>query len=171
MTCILRAYAHLFLGASIVELRRIIASRWTALNEGRRPMPPLLAIQLLVSGEDHRNGRHSGIDVRAIARAIWRTYVQRRREGGSTIEQQLVRVLTGRFERTIRRKVREILLAVVVAHEFEKRLLATLYLDAAYYGWHMNGFAQACHRLAITPAHMDLLAAAGLVARLKYPQP
>src|SRR5262245_48824952 len=60
--------------------------------------PPALAQQLLISGEDHRFFRHRGIDPIAICRSIWRGVVLGRREGASTIEMQVVRVVSGRFE-------------------------------------------------------------------------
>lgn len=126
---------------------------------------------LLVSGEDHRHAYHPGFDIRAIGRALWRRVRYHCREGASTIEQQIVRVLTGHFERTIWRKFREILLASLVADAFSKSILPALYLKIGYYGWRMNGFEQACNRLGLSPESMTLMDAAGLVARLKYPEP
>jgi membrane peptidoglycan carboxypeptidase len=133
-------------------------------------VPPLVAQRLLVSAEDHRHGRHGGIDYYAICRAVWRRLVQRRREGASTIEQQIVRVLTNRFERTLTRKVRELLLATLVSEQLPKSATPALYLSIGYYGWRMNGFAQACRRLGLKPPALSLDDAAALVARLKYPE-
>lgn len=124
-----------------------------------------------MSGEDHRHARHSGFDPIAIGRAVWRRLIRESREGASTIEQQIVRVVTGRYERTLRRKVREIFLAILVAHSFPKETLPAVYLVIAYYGWHMNGYSQACQRLGLSSHCLTLDEAAGLVARLKYPQP
>lgn len=56
--------------------------------------PPLLLQRILISGEDHRYFYHSGFDVIAICRAIWRRVAWGVHEGASTIEQQIVRVLT-----------------------------------------------------------------------------
>jgi membrane peptidoglycan carboxypeptidase len=92
-------------------------------------------------------------------------------EGASTIEQQIVRVITGRYERTLRRKIREIFLAVLVARFFPKAVLPAVYLAIGYYGWRMNGYVQACRRLGLSPQVLTPEEAAGLVARLKYPQP
>ncbi len=161
-SCLGSAWEHLH--NQIQCEREQLAAHWSA-------APPLLAQMLLVSGEDRRHGQHSGFDVRAIARAIWRNTTSRRREGASTIEQQIVRVLTGRFERSLSRKVREILLASLVAYTFPKAILPALYLRIGYYGWRMNGFEQACIRLRLSPASMTLSEAAELVARLKYPEP
>jgi len=133
--------------------------------------PPLVAQRLLVSAEDWRHGCHSGFDVRAIIRAGVHRLISFRREGASTIEQQIVRVVTNRFERKWRRKVREILLASLVASRFPKSATPALYLAIGYYGWRMNNYLQACRRLGLCPNDMSLDDAAALVARLKYPEP
>src|SRR2546426_88246 len=108
--------------------------------------PPLIAQRLLVSGEDHRHARHPGFDWIAIGRVCWRRVSRRTREGGSTIEQQIVRVLTGRYERTVARKVREIALAILVCRRYSKDRLPVAYLWIGYYGWRMNGYLHACRR-------------------------
>lgn len=125
---------------------------------------------MLISGEDHRFFRHSGFDIRAILRAAYRTLIGHP-EGGSTIAQQLVRIATGRFERSSRRKFREILLAVRITREFSRSHLPAIYLVVAYYGWRMNGLQQAYRRLEYCPENLSAAQAAGLIARLKYPEP
>jgi membrane peptidoglycan carboxypeptidase len=134
-------------------------------------LSPVLLYKLLISGEDHRFFSHGGFDVVAIARAVWRNLVFNKREGASTIEQQIVRVLTGNFERTLRRKVKEIFLATLVGNVVPKQDLPGLYLDIAYYGWRMNGLRQACSRLRLDLRRLSLGESASLVARLKYPEP
>ncbi len=131
---------------------------------------PLIAQQLLISGEDHRFLRHPGFDLIAIGRAIWRRFRCRKIEGASTIEQQLVRVLTQRFERTLNRKLREILLSSLVASEFKKEILPAIYLHVGYYGWNLHSFDSARRKLKDLDG-LSLLSAAQLVARLKYPEP
>ena len=84
---------------------------------------------------------------------------------------QLVRVLTGRFERSWRRKTEEMVLAVLATRYLSRAELPALYLSVGYYGWRMNGFVQACRRLEIDPGRYSLEEAAMVVARLKYPQP
>ena len=127
--------------------------------------------ELLVAGEDHRIALHPGVDPLALCRAAWRTYGRDRVEGGSTVAMQFVRVLTGRFENSWRRKMREMALAVVATHYAHWSELASLYLLVGYYGCRMNGFSQACGRLGIDPKTCSLRDSAMLVARLKYPQP
>ncbi len=133
--------------------------------------PSKLAQQLLISGEDHRFFGHGGIDLIAICRAIWRGIVLRQPEGASTIEMQVVRVASGRFERTLRRKLREMALATLVTRAIPKEALPAVYLRIGYYGWRMNGFESACRRLGLIPEALTPVQTARLVARLKYPQP
>ena len=155
--------------------------RWTALRGeldlARRELssgavrPNRAMCRLLVLGEDHRIGWHPGVDPLALCRAAWRRWVLGRREGGSTVAMQLTRVLTGRLERTLRRKVQEIGLAMLVTRYVPLGELPALYLSVAYYGWRMNGFGDACRRLNIDPGRCTLGESAMVVARLKYPQP
>ena len=114
---------------------------------------------------------HPGVDPLALCRAAWRTYGCGRREGGSTVAMQLVRVLTGRFERSWRRKADEIVLAMLVTRHVPSDELLALYLSVGYYGSGMNGFVQACRRLGIDPVSCSLQEAASMIARLKYPEP
>jgi membrane carboxypeptidase/penicillin-binding protein len=133
--------------------------------------PPIVACELLISGEDHRFFHHSGFDLIAICRAIYKRVFYAQIEGASTINQQIVRVLTCRYERTIERKYREILLATLLQTVIPKHALPGLYLRLGYYGWQMNNFKQACNRLDINPLNMTVIEAASIVSRLKYPEP
>ncbi|MCY3673899.1 MAG: transglycosylase domain-containing protein [Rhodobacteraceae bacterium] len=126
---------------------------------------------LLIAGEDHRFYNHPGVDVVAICRAIWSTYFLGTRQGGSTIAMQLVRTLTHRYERTVLRKIREIILAICITWYVPKRRIPLLYLWCASYGWKMNNFSEACTRLKLNPKTACIQEEAELIARLKYPQP
>ncbi len=96
------------------------------------PQPNVQMCRLLVLGEDHRLAWHSGVDPLAFCRAAWRTYGRGRREGGSTVAMQLVRVLTGRFDMCWRRKVDEMALAILATHHVPKAELPALYLSVGY---------------------------------------
>ena len=142
-------------GRTWAILRRnvdVAMSRLSAANA----RPNRSMCRLLVLGEDHRISLHPGVDPLALCRAAWRTSVRGRREGGSTIAMQLVRVLTGRYERSWRRKAREMVLAVRVTRHVSSGEFPALYLSVAYYGWRMNGFFQACRRLQIDPGTCSL---------------
>lgn len=128
-------------------------------------------VTMLIAAEDHRFGRHLGVDFVSICRAAWRTIFCGRREGASTIAMQLVRVLTGRYERTLRRKLLEMYLAWRMTRYIKQTDIPKLYLFVAYFGWRMNGLVQASRRLNIDLLAVTDLEAASIVARLKYPEP
>jgi len=65
---------------------------------------PEIIVRALVAGEDHRFYQHSGVDFIGILAALRRSMWQRRIYGASTINQQLIRVLTNRYERTLKKK-------------------------------------------------------------------
>lgn len=168
---IVRTIARLLLQREWIFVRSYIEEIITSGRTHPDLDPPLLAQRLLVSAEDHRHGRHAGFDLHAICRAVFRRIISGRREGASTIEQQIVRVVTKRFELTLCRKLHEILLASLVASHFPKSVSPLVYLKIGYYGWQMNNYSQACRRLKLQPNKLSLDDAATLVARLKYPEP
>lgn len=127
--------------------------------------------KLLISGEDHRFYYHKGFDLIAIFRAIKNRIIYQKIEGASTIEQQLVRVLTNDFDKTFRRKVQEILLSTTVSLIVPKNEIPKIYLNIAYYGTGMNGLRQTYSKLGISDNEaLPVEQAAEIVSRIKYPQ-
>ena len=169
-TC-LRYGAQLFLQREIQFLHTCLSN---ALNKNHTclngPLSDCL-LNILLIAEDKRFWHHGGIDVVAILRAVYSIIIRRQIQGASTIEQQLTRTLTGYRDFSIRRKLREILLACVVGVFLSKREIAALYLCCAYYGWRMNSLEQACSRLGILASSMNPEQSAQLVTRLRYPEP
>lgn len=128
--------------------------------------------KILISGEDHRFHYHIGFDLIAIIRAVRNRIFYRKVEGASTIEQQLVRVLTNDFERTFKRKIQEIILSTTVSSIIPKSAIPSIYLNVAYYGAGMNGINQTIVKLGIVDREsMPIEQAAEIVSRIKYPQP
>ncbi|HIF5642111.1 TPA: transglycosylase domain-containing protein [Vibrio parahaemolyticus] len=125
-------------------------------------------IQCLYFGEDKRGQSHLGVDYIGVFRAIL-SIVKGQLQGASTIEQQFVRTVIGRYERTLTRKLLEQLLSHLVCLRLTKLQIAESYLSIAFFGTHMQGVTSLCDRLA--PKSYDLSFYAGVVARLKYPQP
>lgn len=140
------------------------------LQAERSQIPPNV-VACLLAAEDHRFDRHGGADHIAILRGIWHLAAHRRLVGGSTLEQQLVRTVTRDRQKTIRRKIREILLATTVSMVVPKADIPGLYLSVAYFGWRMNGIRQACQKMGFALEHLTLRQSAQVVARLKYPEP
>ena len=133
--------------------------------------PNNLVCDFIILGEDHRFYRHIGVDIFALFRAGWKTIFCRERQGGSTIAMQLVRTLTGKYERNVYRKISEIVLAVRTTKYVGQTSIPMIYAWVAYYGSNMNNYRQACSYLGLQPNSMTDMDAAQLVARLKYPQP
>ena len=128
--------------------------------------------KLLISGEDHRFYYHIGFDFIAIIRAIRNRIFYHKVEGASTIEQQLVRVLTNDFDRTFKRKIQEIFLSTTISSIIPKSAIPKIYLNVAYYGADMNGLNQIFSKLGIINREaISIEQAAEIVSRIKYPQP
>ena len=116
-----------------------------AANQLRHPVPlaavPKHLVQAVMAAEDHRFFEHHGVDVRAVARAVW---VNLRRggvsQGGSTLTQQLVKNLVLTPKRTWGRKIREAALAVALERRYGKDEILSAYLNGIYLGQH-GGFA------------------------------
>lgn len=153
------------------SLRRAIDAIESEIEISQEPKPTARLCELLIAAEDRRFAWHPGVDPLALCRAFWQSYVRGSRQGGSTIAMQLVRTLTNRRERTWRRKIREIRLALKLRTHSPKARWPILYMWVAYYGWNMEGFPRACARLGLDPTTSTLDEDAQLVARLKYPQP
>lgn len=125
--------------------------------------------KMLIVAEDHRFNYHFGIDIIAILRAIYRNKIWLKKEGASTIEQQLVRTLLQRYERTYLRKIKELCLAPTISLIVQKKEIPMLYLKVAYYGKNMFGYKSIQSYLNIGE-EISIEAAAEIVSRIKYPQ-
>ena len=100
-----------------------------------------------IAAEDRRFQRHPGIDPIAIARAIAHDIRHLRAvEGGSTITQQVAKMLLGNPPRTIISKVREAVVALRLEHRYTKRQILALYVNLAPYGEQTIGIARASRR-------------------------
>lgn len=97
-------------------------------------MSPYLA-KAIVANEDTRFYQHMGVDPIGIARAlIVNIKTGSIAEGGSTITQQLAREMFLTQERTIIRKVREAILAIIIELKFSKSEILQAYLNQVYLG-------------------------------------
>jgi 1A family penicillin-binding protein len=100
---------------------------------------PLVCQQATVATEDRYFYQNPGVDVSGIIRALWINLTGGEvRAGGSTITQQVVRTLlfetSERNEISLRRKLREALLAFRITRQRSKDDILTLYLNHTYYG-------------------------------------
>ncbi len=92
-------------------------------------------IKAVLSVEDQRFYEHSGVDFVRVGAAVLRNLQERRRaEGGSTITQQLARQSFLTRDKTLRRKLKEVVLAAHIEHEYSKDEILELYLNKVYFG-------------------------------------
>ena len=101
----------------------------------------------VVAVEDRRFYDHFGIDLRGLARAML-TNIQAKGvvQGGSTITQQVAKNLFLTPERTITRKLREMMLALWLERNFTKDEILTIYLNRVYLGAGTYGVEAASQR-------------------------
>lgn len=89
-----------------------------------------------IAVEDRDFYDHSGFNLRGITRAAWNNAFGGSTQGGSTITQQLVKLTTPGFstEKTVTRKIKELILSVEIERSYSKDEILTGYLNAAPYG-------------------------------------
>lgn len=141
------------------------------LQIGGRDYVPLdqiapVLMQAILSTEDHRFWDHHGINKIRMLKAFWITISGDRRQGASTITQQLAKNLFFSFEQTISRKLKELLVALQIESQFSKQEILEAYLNQIYFGPRAQGVAQAAHLFFNKPASQLDLAEAALLAGL-----
>jgi 1A family penicillin-binding protein len=129
-------------------------------------LPPHLA-RAIIAIEDRRFYQHWGVDFRGILRAGWRnSQAGGTREGGSTITQQLARLMFLSPERTFRRKTQEALLAIWLEGQLTKEEILLRYLNTAYFGAGAYGVDAAAKRYFGKKASELTLAESAMLAGL-----
>lgn len=98
----------------------------------------------LIASEDRRFYEHHGIDYAGILRALMRNLLHFRfAQGGSTITQQLAKVLFTNQERTLDRKLFEYFCARAIEERYSKKDILEMYLNLIYMGHGIYGFETA----------------------------
>ena len=105
----------------------------------RVPVPldsiPPYAIQATISVEDKDFFKHYGIDFKRIVKSIIVDIIKHRyAQGASTITQQLARNLFLTPKKSITRKLREALLALMIERYYSKEEILNMYMNQIYYG-------------------------------------
>jgi penicillin-binding protein 1A len=117
--------------------------------------------------EDRRFYSHHGFDPLGIVRAVMHDVLRRgASQGGSTITQQLAKNLFLTQERTVSRKLQELVLALWLEHKFNKPEILELYLNRVYFGAGAYGVEAAAQRYFAKSARHLTLAEAALLAGL-----
>ncbi len=132
--------------------------------------------QAVVAIEDARFYRHHGIDFEALGRALVRNLLHFRiLEGGSTITAQLAKNAFLTHDRTITRKLQEVVWAIQIERKYSKEEILEAYLNEIYFGEGVYGIEAAAqkyfgkHASQLTLAESALLA--GLIRNPTYYSP
>lgn len=105
---------------------------------------PEIYIDAVISVEDKRFEKHSGIDIKAIGRAVLTDIkTMSAAEGGSTITQQIAKNLLFTQEKHIERKFAEIFAAFAFEKEYSKKELFEIYVNTIYFGSGYYGIYEA----------------------------
>ncbi len=105
---------------------------------------PDLVRKAFVAAEDGRFYKHGGVDYLGVLRAAWANLRARQVvQGGSSITQQVAKILIVGQERSLARKVREALLAFRIEKRLSKNQILGIYLNHVYLGHGAYGLASA----------------------------
>lgn len=136
---------------------------------------PKSLIEILTITEDRDFFHHFGISPTGIARAaIVNVTSGSRRQGGSTLTQQLIKNMFLTSERTYTRKITEVLMALLLEYRYSKEEIITAYVNEVYLAQEgdsaLHGFAAASEYFYGRPLHeLNLDELALLVGMVKGP--
>ena len=105
---------------------------------------PAVMKQAILAAEDERFYQHPGIDTLGVLRAAYSNFVGGgKRQGASTITMQVARNFFLSSEKTVTRKLYEMLLAFKIEHNLSKDQILEIYVNQIYLGQRAYGFAAA----------------------------
>ncbi len=135
---------------------------------------PQHLINALIATEDRRFYSHHGVDPKSLLRALSTIFTKERMHGGSTLTQQLVKNFYLTQERTISRKLKEMVMAISLELHYSKEDILETYINEVYFGQDRNraihGFALASEfYFSRNIEHLDIHQSALLVGLLKGP--
>ena len=132
---------------------------------------PKSLVLAVIATEDRRFFQHHGVDFYGIARAMV-TNIRRGHmvQGGSTVTQQVAKNVFLTPDRTLRRKLQEVMLAFWLEARFSKKEIMAIYLNRVYLGGGAFGVDAASHRYFNKSAReLNLYESALLAGLLKAP--
>ncbi|CAN5801105.1 PBP1A family penicillin-binding protein [soil metagenome] len=128
-------------------------------------------LNAIIATEDRRFFWHFGVDPRGTARAALVNLREGRTvQGGSSITQQVAKLVWFDNTRTLERKLKEIPAALAIELKFSKNEILSIYLNRAYLGAGATGFEAAAQRYFGKPAaHVSAAEASMLAGLLRAP--
>lgn len=128
---------------------------------------PKYVVQAFLAAEDDQFYEHQGINLLAMFRAMLANVKAGRNvQGGSTITQQVAKTLMLSNERTISRKIKDVLLALKMEKNLSKDDILYLYLNQIYFGQGAYGIAVASETYFHKPVEKLTVAEAAILAGL-----
>lgn len=139
-------------------------------NENRIPINiedlPTYVLQATVAIEDKKFYSHHGLDLTGLLRASLKNFKGDSLQGGSTITQQLVKNALLTKEKTLQRKIKEAILAIMTEILYSKKEILEMYLNYISYGGTAVGIEAAANKYFNKSAKDLTLAEASLLAGL-----
>lgn len=147
---------------------KLLYSIYSAKNQTYVPLNkiPSIMIDATIAIEDRNFYKHGAIDFRGIIRALYSTIFKGQVQGGSTITQQLVKNSLLTPQRTVSRKIKEIILSFVVEEIYSKDKILEMYLNKVPYGGTAWGVEAASQVYFEKPADKLNLAESAFLAGL-----
>ncbi len=131
---------------------------------------PQIMRQAILAAEDERFYQHGGVDYLSVARAALTNLTSGTQQGAGTITMQVARNFFLTRERTLTRKLREVLLAYKIEASLSKDEILELYVNQIFLGQRAYGFAAAAQIYYGKPlAQVDVAEAAMLAGLPKAP--
>jgi penicillin-binding protein 1A len=133
------------------------------------PVPQYFA-QALVATEDKRFYSDPGVDPLAIGRVALAEVTGKQDQGGSTIAQQLAKMLYTAGRSGVKVELEQVMLAIKLNMTYSKAQILQMYSEVAYYGHGYYGLEQAsCGYFGHSPASLTLVQAAMLAGAVNAP--
>lgn len=155
-----------------------LRSDLSRIDRSVRPLPQspaaaLTALELMtIAIEDRRFFHHPGVDVLSFFREAIKVLRGRKHGGASTIDMQFVRTVTGYRALTMKRKLYEAFLALVIQSRHTKLEILRSYLGCAFFGSGLIGANAAAQRVFNKNAdRLSMEEASFISAMLAYPRP
>ncbi len=132
---------------------------------------PLTLQQAVIATEDKNFYQHSGVDIRAIGRALLHDLkIKRLAQGASTISQQLIRSYFLTAHKTLKRKTRELILTLELERRYPKDQILEWYLNLIPFGSNLYGAESASQTFfQKSVSDISLAQSAILAALIKAP--
>ncbi len=133
---------------------------------------PKVMVQALLAAEDAEYFEHEGIDYKGMVRAFVENVIRRKfAQGASTLTQQVVKQMLLTPEKSMRRKVQEIILARRLSQRFSKQEVLALYLNQMCFGHGRYGVEEAArYFFGKSVSDVDLGEAALLAGLVQSPE-